>query len=111
MLCYKRGRCICHVYQRHPGISIQRRQDKEWCTNMGRSHSPTSLTERSPKELLLSVYTQRYKTVYLEKSVIDPLFVGIVSIRGDDHIMSVSKGGKPDFEEFNLSSLYQMSQE
>jgi hypothetical protein len=46
------------VYQRHPGISIQMRQDQEWCTHMGRSHSPTSPTERSPKELLLSVYTQ-----------------------------------------------------
>jgi hypothetical protein len=47
----------------------------------------------------------------MEKSVIDPLFLGIVSFRGNDHIMSVSKGGKPDFEEFNLSSLYQISQE
>jgi hypothetical protein len=43
--------------------------------------------------------------------VIDPSFVGIVSFRGDDRIMSVSKGGKPDFKEFNLSSLYQISQE
>jgi hypothetical protein len=43
--------------------------------------------------------------------VIDPSFVGIVSFRGDDHVMSVSKGGEPDFEEFNLSSLYQISQE
>jgi hypothetical protein len=50
-------------------------------------------------------------TVYLEKSVINPSFVGIVSFRGDDHIMSVSKGGEPDFEEFNLSSLYEISQE
>jgi len=45
----------------------------------------------------------------LEKSVIDPLFVGIVSFRGDDRIISVSKGGEPDFEEFNLSSLYRIS--
>jgi hypothetical protein len=37
---------------------VQTWQDKEWGTNMGRSHSPTSLTEQSPKELLLSVYTQ-----------------------------------------------------
>jgi hypothetical protein len=43
--------------------------------------------------------------------VIDPSFLGIVSFRGDDQIMNVSRGGKPDFEEFNLSSLYQMSQE
>ncbi len=48
----------CHVYQRHLGISYQMQQDKEWGTNMGWSHSPTSLTEGSPKELLLSVYTQ-----------------------------------------------------
>jgi hypothetical protein len=46
----------------------------------------------------------------LEKSVIHPLFLGIVSFHGDDHIMSVSKGGEPDFEEFNLSSLYQINQ-
>jgi hypothetical protein len=45
-----------------------------------------------------------------EKSVINPSFLGIVSFRGDDRIMSVSKGGEPDFEEFNLSSLYQISQ-
>jgi hypothetical protein len=37
--------------------------------------------------------------------------VGIVSFRGDDHIMSVSKGGELDFEEFNLSCLYQITQE
>jgi hypothetical protein len=43
--------------------------------------------------------------------VIDPSFVGIVSFHGNDRIMSVSRGGEPDFEEFNLSSLYWMSQE
>jgi hypothetical protein len=57
------------------------------------------------------LFTHRYRTVHLEKSVIDPSFVGIVSFHGDDHIMSVSKGGEPDLEEFNLSSLYQISQE
>jgi hypothetical protein len=31
---------------------------QEWGTKMGRSHSPTSPTEQSPKEFLLSVYTQ-----------------------------------------------------
>jgi hypothetical protein len=41
----QRGCRICRVYQRHPGISVQMRQDKEWGTNMGRSHPPTSLTE------------------------------------------------------------------
>jgi hypothetical protein len=51
------------------------------------------------------LFTHRYKTVHLEKSVIDPSFLGIVSFRGDDRIMSVSKGGEPDFEEFNLSSF------
>jgi hypothetical protein len=34
----------------------------------------------------------------LEKSVIDPLFVGIVSFHGEEWIMSVSKGGEPDFK-------------
>jgi hypothetical protein len=43
--------------------------------------------------------------------VIDPSFVGIVSFRGDDQIMSVSRGGEPDFEEFNLSCLYQQYQD
>jgi hypothetical protein len=57
------------------------------------------------------LFTHRYKTVHLEKSLIDPLFVGIVSFCGNDHIMSVSKGGKLDFEEFNLSSLYKITQE
>jgi hypothetical protein len=57
------------------------------------------------------MFTHRYKTVHLEKLVIDPSFLGIVSFRGDDRIMNVSKGGEPNFEEFNLSSLYQISQE
>jgi hypothetical protein len=59
MLQYKRGCHICHMYQRrHLGISVKMRQDKEWGTNMGQSHSPTSLMEGSLKELLFSVYTQ-----------------------------------------------------
>jgi hypothetical protein len=32
-------------------------------------------------------------------------------VASNDQIMSASRGGKPDFEEFNLSSLYQMSQD
>jgi hypothetical protein len=45
--CYatKEAAVFCHLYQRHPGISIQMWQNKEWGTNMSRSHSPTSLTE------------------------------------------------------------------
>jgi hypothetical protein len=58
-------------------------QDKEWGTNMGRSHSPTSPTEQSPKELLLSVYTQ-IQEGSSGKPMMDPSFVGIVSFRGDD---------------------------
>jgi hypothetical protein len=38
--------------------------------------------------------------------MINPSFIGIVSFHGDDQIMSISRGGEPDFEEFNLSSLY-----
>jgi hypothetical protein len=83
MLRYKRGCRICRVYQRHPGIFVQMRQDKEWGTNMGRSHSPTSPTEQSPKELLLSVYTQ-IQEGSSGKPMMDPSFVGIVSFRGDD---------------------------
>jgi hypothetical protein len=67
--------------------------------------------QNDPLKNYCFLFTHRYRTVHLEKSVINPLFVGIVSFCGDDHIMSVSKGGKPDFEEFNLSSLYQISQE
>ncbi len=96
---------VCSVYQRHPGISIQMQQDKEWGTNMGRLHSPTSLTEQSPKELLLSVYTQ-IQEGSSGKASDQPILVVIVSFRGDGQIMSVSRGGKPNYEEFNLSSLY-----
>jgi hypothetical protein len=67
--------------------------------------------QNDPLKNYCCLFTHRYKTVYLEKSVINPLFVGILSFRGDDHIMSVSGGGEPDFEEINLSSLYQISQE
>jgi hypothetical protein len=47
---------------------------------MDQLHSPISPTEQSPKQLLLSVFTQ----VHLEKPVIDPSFVGIVSFHGND---------------------------
>jgi hypothetical protein len=67
--------------------------------------------QNGPLKNYCCLFTHRYKTAHLEKSVIDPSFVGIVSFHGNDHIMSVSKGGKPDFKEFNLSSLYQSSQE
>jgi hypothetical protein len=67
--------------------------------------------QNDPLKNYCCLFTHRYKTIHLEKSVIDPSFIGIVSFRGNDHIMSVSKGGEPFFEEFNLSSLYQISQE
>jgi hypothetical protein len=63
--------------------------------------------QNDPVKNYCCLFTNRYKTVHFEKSVIDPSFVGIVSFCGDDHIMSVSKGGERNFEEFNLSSLYQ----
>jgi hypothetical protein len=69
------------------------------------------LRQIDPLKNYCCLFTYRYKTVHLEKSVIDPSFLGIVSFRGYDHIMSVSKGGKPDFEEFNLSLWCQISQE
>jgi hypothetical protein len=65
--------------------------------------------QNDPLKNYCCLFTHQYKKVHLEKPVIDPLFVGIVSFRGDDRIMSVSRGGEPNFEEFNLSSLYQMS--
>ena len=67
--------------------------------------------QNDPLKNYCCLFTHRYKTIHLEKSVIDPSFIGIVSFRRDDRIMSVSKGGKPNFEELNLSSLYQISQE
>jgi hypothetical protein len=93
-------------------ISVQTRQDKEWCTNMHWvDHILPLHQQNDPLKNYCCLFTHRYKTVHLEKSVIDPSFVGIVSFHGGNRIMSVSKGGEPDFEEFNLSSLYQMSQE
>jgi hypothetical protein len=68
---------------------------------------PLHRQNNNPLRNYCCLLTHRYKTVHLEKLVIDPSFVGIVSFRGDNRIMSVSKGGEPDFEEFNLSSLYQ----
>jgi hypothetical protein len=76
-----------------------------------RNGVPTWVRQNNPLKNHCCLFTHRYKTVHLEKSVIDPSFIGIVSFHGDDHIMSVSKDGEPDFEEFNLSSLYQISQE
>ena len=67
--------------------------------------------QKDPLKNYCCLFTHRYKKVHLEKPVIDPSFVGIISFRGDDRIMSVSRGGKPDFEEFNLSSLYQKYQD
>jgi hypothetical protein len=67
--------------------------------------------QNDPLKNYCCLFTHRYKTVHLEKSLIDPSFVCIVSFSGDDHFTSVSMGGDPDFEEFNISSLYQISQE
>jgi hypothetical protein len=61
------------------------RQDKEWGTNMGQSHSPTSLTAQSPKELLVSVYTQ-IQEVSSGKASDQPIVVGIVSFHGDTEL-------------------------
>jgi hypothetical protein len=108
---YALKHCLVDVKkERHLGISIQTQDYKEWGTNMGRLHSPNSPKERSPKELLLSVYTQ-IQEGSSGKLVIDPLFLGIVSFSGDNQIMSVSRGGNPDFEEFILSSFHQKYQE
>jgi hypothetical protein len=108
---HKRGCHICHVYQRHPGISVQMQQDKDgvptWADHILPLHQ-----QNDPLKNYCCLFTHRCnKKVHLEKPVINPLFVGIVSFRGNDRIMSVSRGGEPDFEEFNLSSLYQMSQD
>jgi hypothetical protein len=61
--------------------------------------------QNNPLKNYCCLFTHRYKKVHLEKPVINPSFVGIVSFCGDDQIMSVSSGGEPDFEELNLSSL------
>jgi hypothetical protein len=42
--------------------------------------------QNDPLKNYCCLFTHRYKTVHLEKSVIDPSFVGIVSFCGDDHI-------------------------
>jgi hypothetical protein len=60
------------------------RQDKEWGTNMGQSHSPTSLTAQSPKELLVSVYTQIQEGSSGASD--QPIVVGIVSFHGDTEL-------------------------
>jgi hypothetical protein len=67
--------------------------------------------QNDPLKNYCCLFTHRYKKVHLEKPVIDPLIVGIVSFHGNDRIMSVSRGGEHNFEEFNLSSLYRMSQD
>jgi hypothetical protein len=69
------------------------------------------LQQNNPLKNYCCLFTHRYKKVHLEKPVIDPLFVGILSFRGNNQIMSVSRGGEPNFEEFKVSSLYQMSQD
>jgi hypothetical protein len=61
--------------------------------------------QKDPLKNYCCLFTHRYKKAHLEKPVINPSFVGIVSFRGNDQIMSVSRGGKPNFEEFNLSCL------
>jgi hypothetical protein len=53
--------------------------------------------QNDPLKNYCCLFTHRYKKVHLEKPVIDRSFVGIVSFRGDDQIMSVSRGGEPDF--------------
>jgi hypothetical protein len=67
--------------------------------------------QKDPLKNYCCLFTHRYKKIHLEKLVIGPSFVGIISFCGNDQIMSVSRGGEPDFEEFNLSSLYQKYQD
>jgi hypothetical protein len=67
--------------------------------------------QNDPIKNYCCLFTHRYIKIHLEKPVIDPSFVGIASFHGNDQIMSVSRGGEPDVEEFNISSLYRMSQE
>jgi hypothetical protein len=69
-----------------------------------------SLTGGSLKELLLSVYTQTQEGSS-GKASDWPLLVGILSFRGVDQTVSVSRGGKLNFKEFNLSCLYQQYQD
>jgi hypothetical protein len=46
--------------------------------------------QNDPLKNYCCLFTHRYKKVYLEKPVIDPSFVGIVSFHGDNQIISVS---------------------
>jgi hypothetical protein len=62
--------------------------------------------QNDPLKNYCCLFTHKYKKIHLEKPVINPSFVGIVSFRGNDWTMSVSRGGEPHFEEFNLSSLW-----
>ena len=48
---------------------------------------------QDPLKNYCCLFTHRYKKVHLKKPLIDPSFVGILSFRGDDQIMSVSRGG------------------
>ncbi len=89
---------------------LPRVSEASWniCTNaerqgMGNQHGSITFshfTDRTmhPLKNYCCLFTHRYKTIHLEKSVIDPLFVGIVSFHGEEWIMSVSKGGEPDFK-------------
>jgi hypothetical protein len=110
MLCYKEAAvfaaCIRGILEYLYKCGKTRNGVPTWVDHILPLHQ-----QNDPLKNYCCLFTHRYKTVHLEKSVIDPSFVGIVSFRGNDRIMSVSKGGKPDFEEFNLSSLYQISQE
>jgi hypothetical protein len=47
----------------------------------------------------------------MEKPVIDPSFIGVLSFRGCDQVFSVSNGRDNDYQEFNLSSLHQELQQ
>jgi hypothetical protein len=52
------------------------------------------------------LFNHQHKKIHMERPVINPSFIGILSFHGCDQVFSVSDGRDMEYQEFNLSSLH-----
>jgi hypothetical protein len=52
------------------------------------------------------LFSHQHKKIYMERMVINPTFLSIVSFHGNEQVLSVSNCEEMWYQEFNLSCLY-----
>jgi hypothetical protein len=57
------------------------------------------------------LFNHQHKKIHMERPVIDPSFIDILSFHGCDQVFSVLNGRDMEYRELNLSRLHQQLQE